>query len=68
MEQAVTAIVTASSTEWPAITLAEAERRTILAVMQACHGKKTEAAKMLGISRTSLYEKLRHIEPEKPTT
>ena len=49
----------AAMTGWPAITLAEAERRTIEAVMKACAGEKTAAAKMLGISRTALYEKLK---------
>ncbi len=44
---------------WPAITLAEAEQRTIAAALEACAGDKTAAAKLLGISRTALYAKLK---------
>jgi DNA-binding NtrC family response regulator len=51
---------------WPAIPLAEAERRTILAAMAACGGEKTAAARLLGISRTALYEKLRRYGIEAP--
>jgi DNA-binding NtrC family response regulator len=51
---------------WPAIPLAEAERRTILAAMQACNGEKTAAARLLGISRTALYEKLRRYSTDTP--
>jgi two-component system response regulator AtoC/two-component system response regulator HupR/HoxA len=49
----------APTNAWPTIPLAEAERRTILAAMQACNGEKAAAARLLGISRTALYEKLR---------
>ena len=44
---------------WPAIKLAEAERRTILAALEHCSGEKAAAARLLGISRTALYEKLK---------
>jgi DNA-binding NtrC family response regulator len=65
MDSAATGIApaTQATAEWPAISLAEAERRTIEAVMKACAGEKTAAAKMLGISRTALYEKLKRLEP-----
>ena len=36
----------------------EVERRAIAAAMQACHGNKLAAARMLGISRAKLYERL----------
>jgi transcriptional regulator with GAF, ATPase, and Fis domain/predicted negative regulator of RcsB-dependent stress response len=60
---AVSVVATPQPAAWPAISLAEAERRTIEAVMKACAGEKTAAAKMLGISRTALYEKLKRLEP-----
>ena len=36
----------------------EVERRAIAAAMQACHGNKLAAARMLGISRAKLYERI----------
>lgn len=41
------------------LTLKEAERRTIAAAMNHHGGDKTKAAKILGISRTALYDKLK---------
>lgn len=38
--------------------LAQTEQQTIQTVLKACQGNKLKAAKQLGISRTSLYEKL----------
>jgi transcriptional regulator with PAS, ATPase and Fis domain len=49
----------AAAPEWPAIPLREAERRTIDAALRATGGDKTAAARLLGISRTALYEKLK---------
>ena len=39
--------------------LAETERRTILEALRSAGGNKSKAAKILGIHRTSLYEKMR---------
>lgn len=38
--------------------VAELERRAISAAMQSAHGNKAAAARMLGISRATLYERL----------
>ena len=38
--------------------LAEAERQLILATLEACHGNKSAAAKVLGISLKTLYNRL----------
>ncbi|MEZ5988775.1 MAG: helix-turn-helix domain-containing protein [Planctomycetota bacterium] len=46
---------------WPVLSLAEAEARTIRAALAACDGDKTKAARLLGISRTTLYEKLKKL-------
>jgi hypothetical protein len=47
---------------WPAITLAEAERRTILAALEHCNGDKSATARLLDISRTALYEKIKRYD------
>ena len=44
--------------------LAEVERRHIAATLESCGGNKKLAAERLGISRSSLYEKLRESEGE----
>jgi DNA-binding NtrC family response regulator len=41
------------------LTLAEVERKQIEAVLRACEGNKQRAAAQLGISRSTLYEKMR---------
>ncbi len=41
------------------VTLKEAERRAIVAAMQACGGDKAKTARALEISRTALYDKLK---------
>jgi DNA-binding NtrC family response regulator len=38
--------------------VAALERRAIAAALQVCGGNKVAAAKMLGISRATLYERL----------
>lgn len=49
----------ASSAARVVLSLQEAERLTILAALQHCDGDKAKAARVLGISRTALYDKLR---------
>jgi DNA-binding NtrC family response regulator len=44
------------------LTLAEAERRAILAAMQATEGNKVHAAQLLGIARSTLLEKLKRLD------
>jgi len=63
---AVTHAAAAAPAPWPAIPLAEAERRTILAALEHCNGEKAAAARLLGISRTALYEKLKRFEKPDP--
>jgi DNA-binding NtrC family response regulator len=48
--------------KWPVITLAQAEAKTIRAVLEHTGGDKTKAARILGVSRTALYQKLRRME------
>jgi transcriptional regulator with GAF, ATPase, and Fis domain/tetratricopeptide (TPR) repeat protein len=55
-----------SDAPWPAIPLAEATYRTIHAALRSTGGDKTAAAKLLGISRTALYEKLRREADDRP--
>ena len=40
------------------LTLEEVERRHVLRVLEACHGNRTDAAKILGLDRKTLYRKL----------
>jgi len=40
------------------MTLEEVERRHVLRVLEACHGNRTDAAKVLGLDRKTLYRKL----------
>ena len=42
--------------------IADLEREEIERVMKTCHGNRTEAAKMLGISRKTLWQKLKSLE------
>ena len=43
----------------PMLTLADAERRHILRVLEACGGQQLDAARVLGIGRTTLWRKLK---------
>ncbi|HZR80127.1 MAG TPA: sigma-54 dependent transcriptional regulator [Candidatus Binatia bacterium] len=43
----------------PGTSIAEAERRLILTTLEACHGDKREAARALGISLKTLYNRLK---------
>ena len=49
---------------WPVTSLKEVETRTIQAVLDHTEGDKTRAAKILGISRTALYEKLKRMKTD----
>lgn len=49
------------------LTLAEIERRAVLAAVDAADGDKIQAAKMLGIGKTTLYKKLRQYRGEEST-
>lgn len=46
-----------------ATAVAEAERRAIAAALASSSGNKTRAARLLGISRAALYEKIRQAGP-----
>jgi two-component system response regulator HydG len=41
------------------LTLAEAERRHILSVLDACGGSQRQAADILGVGRNTLWRKIR---------
>lgn len=45
----------------PSLSLAEVERAHILGVLGACGGNHADAARVLGIGRTTLWRKLAHI-------
>jgi two-component system response regulator HydG len=47
------------------ITLEEMERRYVRRVLDACGGNKTQAAKVLGVDRRSLYRRLERINGHK---
>jgi two-component system response regulator HydG len=48
-----------SGSELPELlTLEEVERRHVVRVLEACHGNRTDAAKILGLDRKTLYRKL----------
>jgi len=44
-------------------TLAQAEKRHILRVLEACGGQQLDAARILGIGRTTLWRKLKGVTP-----
>ncbi|MCP4898574.1 MAG: AAA domain-containing protein, partial [bacterium] len=46
------------------VDLKEMERRHIARVLRSVGGNRSEAARILGIDRTTLYRKLRHIAPD----
>lgn len=45
-------------------TLAEAERVLIFATLEMCHGNKTRAASMLGVSLKTLYNRINEYRAE----
>jgi PAS domain S-box-containing protein len=54
--------------EQPSTSIAENERRLILAVLQECSWNKHEAARQLQISRSTLYSKIRRYNLMKTST
>ena len=44
-------------------TLREIEKNAVVAALEECRGNKSRAAKLLGISRKTLYKRLKEIEP-----
>lgn len=52
-----------SSSTTPFRTLAEVEREHILRVLDACGGSQSEAARVLGVARNTLWRKLRSPDP-----
>jgi len=49
-------------TEVPAevrVTLDEVRRRHVVKILEACNGNRSEAAKILGVDRKTLYRRLR---------
>jgi len=53
------ALVLDDTREVGLVPLAEAERRHIMRVLKACRGQQLEAARLLGIGRTTLWRKLK---------
>jgi two-component system response regulator HydG len=51
----------------PAPTIIESEERLIREVLDTCDWNKAEAARQLGISRSTLYEKLKRLQIVNPT-
>jgi two-component system response regulator HydG len=49
----------AISPKSPVISLPESERRTIAQALAATHRQRGEAARLLGIGRTTLYRKMK---------
>ena len=47
-----------------AVSLRESERRQILRALEAAGGNRTQAARILGINRATLFRKLKRLEPE----
>ncbi|MFQ6759329.1 MAG: sigma-54-dependent Fis family transcriptional regulator [Deltaproteobacteria bacterium] len=50
---------TAGSTEEEPLRMEEAERDHILRVLRSCRGRKLEAARLLGINKTTLWRKMK---------
>jgi DNA-binding NtrC family response regulator len=54
------AVAEPAARSWDSMTLAEVERAHVQRVLEACGGQVEEAAVRLGLSRSSLYERLKH--------
>jgi len=50
----------------PILTLEELKRRAIVDALERCNGNVAEAAKLLGISRSGLYQYLADIKYDRP--
>ena len=50
--------------DFGAMTLADLEERAILATLERVHGNKVEAAKRLGVTRQTLYNRLKALSIE----
>ena len=53
------AVVTASGVEQPIVPLVEVEKRAILGAVERCGGSVSKAAEALGLSKVTIYAKLR---------
>jgi transcriptional regulator with PAS, ATPase and Fis domain len=53
------AVITSTATEQPILPLAEVEKRAILTAIERCNGSVSRAAEALGVSKVTLYAKLR---------
>lgn len=51
----------------PLVSLAEAERAHVLAVLEACNGVQSDAARMLEIGRNTLWRRLKQYADQDPT-
>lgn len=56
-------VLVAGSDPEELVTMAEVERRYIRRVMRAVGGHRSEAARILGMDRKTLYRKLRAMRP-----
>ena len=59
-----TAPINAEPVEEEILSLEEMERRHILHALSICKGNKTEVCKRLGISRATLWRKLKELKIE----
>jgi two-component system response regulator HydG len=61
-------VLVASDDPSELVPLEEVERRYLARVMEAVHGNKTAAARILGIERKRLYRMLDRLEVGRPKT
>jgi two-component system response regulator HydG len=63
----VTAAQAAPASAAPSKTITGNEARLLKEVLEECNWNKTEAAQRLGISRSTLYEKIKRYQLSPPT-